>query len=94
MADSYRGVFGAIPYAIRETESWTMRVYGVIGALAAGLIATVVTRARRLDGRDRGGAERDVPVLAVAVRDRRVCCGRAAARPCCSSLVGTAAATP
>ena len=45
MADSYRGVFGAIPYAIRETESWTMRVYGVIGALAAGLIATVVTLA-------------------------------------------------
>jgi len=45
MADSYRGVFGAIPYAIRETESWTMRVYGVIGTLAAGLIATVVTLA-------------------------------------------------
>jgi hypothetical protein len=45
MADSYRGVFGAIPYAIRETDSWTMRVYGVIGALAAGLIATVVTLA-------------------------------------------------
>jgi len=45
MADSYRGVFGAIPYAIRHTESWTMRVYGVIGALAAGLIATVVTLA-------------------------------------------------
>jgi len=45
MADSYRGVFGAIPYAIRETNSWTMRVYGVIGTLAAGLIATVVTLA-------------------------------------------------
>jgi len=45
MADSYRGVFGAIPYAIRHTESWTMRVYGVIGALTAGLIATVVTLA-------------------------------------------------
>ncbi|KDS91352.1 hypothetical protein FK85_03215 [Halorubrum saccharovorum] len=45
MADSYRGVFGAIPYAIRETESWTMRVYGVIGALAAGLISTVVALA-------------------------------------------------
>ncbi|WP_280585803.1 hypothetical protein [Halorubrum sp. Boch-26] len=45
MADSYRGVFGAIPYAIRHTESWTMRVYGVVGALTAGLIATVVTLA-------------------------------------------------
>ena len=45
MADSYRGVFGAIPYAIRHTESWTMRLYGVVGALTAGLIATVVTLA-------------------------------------------------
>lgn len=45
MADSYRGVFGAIPYAIRNTESWTMRVYGVIGALSAALIAVVVTLA-------------------------------------------------
>jgi hypothetical protein len=38
-------VFGAIPYAIRTTDSWTMRLYGVIGALTAGLIATVVTLA-------------------------------------------------
>jgi hypothetical protein len=45
MADSYRGVFGAIPYAIRHTESLTMRVYGFVGALTAGLIATVVTLA-------------------------------------------------
>lgn len=45
MTDSYRGVFGAIPYAIRATESWTMRLYGVVGALTAGLIATVVTLA-------------------------------------------------
>jgi len=36
MTDSYRGVFGAIPYAIRNTESWTMRLYGVIGALMRG----------------------------------------------------------
>ena len=43
MTDSYRGVFGAIPYAIRNTESWTMRLYGVIGALTAGFVATVVT---------------------------------------------------
>lgn len=45
MADSYRGVFGAIPYAIRNTESWTMRLYGVVGALTAGLVATVVALA-------------------------------------------------
>ncbi|MFD1569332.1 hypothetical protein [Halorubrum laminariae] len=43
MADSYRGVFGAIPYAIRHTDSWTMRLYGVVGALSAGFIALVVT---------------------------------------------------
>ena len=45
MADSYRGVFGAIPYAIRHTKSWTMRVYGVIGTVSAALIAVVVTLA-------------------------------------------------
>lgn len=45
MADSYRGVFGAIPYAIRHTDSWTMRVYGVVGALAAAFITVVVTLA-------------------------------------------------
>ena len=45
MTDSYRGVFGAIPYAIRNTDSWTMRLYGVIGAVTAGLIALVVTLA-------------------------------------------------
>ena len=45
MTDSYRGVFGAIPYAIRHTESWTMRVYGIVGALAAAIIALVVTLA-------------------------------------------------
>jgi len=96
MADSYRGVFGAIPYAIRETESWTMRVYGVIGALAAGLIATVVSRALVVWMAETAEVQSGTFLfLAVAVRDRRVCCGRAAAAlPCCSSLVGTAAATP
>ena len=42
MTDSYRGVFGAIPYAIRTTDSWTLRVYGVVGGLAAAGIALVV----------------------------------------------------
>ncbi len=45
MTDSYRGVFGAIPYAIRNTDSWTMRVYGIVGGAAAGAIALVVTLA-------------------------------------------------
>ena len=43
MSDSYRGVFGAIPYAIRNTDSWAMRVYGIIGALSAAFVAVVVT---------------------------------------------------
>ncbi|SFR30897.1 MULTISPECIES: hypothetical protein [Halorubrum] len=45
MTDSYRGVFGAIPYAFRATESRTMRAYAAIGALAAGFVALVVTLA-------------------------------------------------
>jgi hypothetical protein len=45
MTDSYRGVLGAIPYAIRRTESWTMRIYGVVGGLAAAFVAVVVTLA-------------------------------------------------
>ena len=45
MTDSYRGVLGAIPYAIRHTDSWVMRAYGVIGGLAAAAIAAVVTLA-------------------------------------------------
>ena len=45
MADSYRGVFGAIPYAFRATESWNMRAYAALGALAAGFVALVVTLA-------------------------------------------------
>ena len=31
MADAYRGVFGAIPYAFRATESVTMRAYAALG---------------------------------------------------------------
>jgi len=45
MTDSYRGVIGAIPYAIRHTDSWAMRAYGVIGGIAAAGIALVVTLA-------------------------------------------------
>ncbi|QAU13937.1 hypothetical protein EKH57_15110 [Halorubrum sp. BOL3-1] len=42
MADSYGGVFGAIPYAFRATESRTMRAYAAIGALAAGFVTLVI----------------------------------------------------
>ncbi|MEZ3162803.1 hypothetical protein ABNG03_02575 [Halorubrum sp. RMP-47] len=45
MADAYRGVFGAIPYAFRATESLTMRAYAALGALAAAFVALVVTLA-------------------------------------------------
>ena len=45
MADAYRGVFGAIPYAFRATESLTMRAYAALGALAAAFVARVVTLA-------------------------------------------------
>lgn len=45
MTDSYRGVFGAIPYAIRHTDSWAMRAYGVVGGFVAAAIAVVVTLA-------------------------------------------------
>ena len=45
MADPYRGVFGAIPYAFRATESLTMRAYAALGALAAAFVALVVTLA-------------------------------------------------
>ena len=42
MAESYGGVLGAIPFAIRNTRSWTMRIYGVVGACAAAFITVVV----------------------------------------------------
>ncbi len=41
MADSYRGVFGAFPYAFRESESVLFRSYVVVGGLAAALLALV-----------------------------------------------------
>ena len=38
MADGYRGLFGAFPYAFRRTDSWLCRSYVVVGALAAALL--------------------------------------------------------
>lgn len=45
MTESYGGVFGAIPYAIRESDSWFFKIYGLIGTLAAAVVALVVTLA-------------------------------------------------
>jgi uncharacterized membrane protein YuzA (DUF378 family) len=42
MADGYRGLFGAFPYAFRRSESWTFRSYVVLGGLAAGLVSLFV----------------------------------------------------
>ena len=41
MADGYRGVFGAFPYAFRQSRSLLFRSYVLIGALAA-LAVTVL----------------------------------------------------
>jgi hypothetical protein len=38
MADGYRGLFGAFPFAFRRTDSWLCRSYVVVGTLAAGLM--------------------------------------------------------
>ncbi|MGM0604333.1 MAG: hypothetical protein ACQETB_01535 [Halobacteriota archaeon] len=35
MTAAYRGVFGAIPYAFRQSSSWLFRLYVLIGTLAA-----------------------------------------------------------
>jgi uncharacterized membrane protein YuzA (DUF378 family) len=42
MADGYRGLFGAFPYAFRRSDSWTFRSYVVLGGLAAGLVSLFV----------------------------------------------------
>ncbi|MFB6221759.1 MAG: hypothetical protein ABEH90_10020 [Halolamina sp.] len=41
MADGYRGVFGAFPYAFGESDSWLFRSYVVVGGLAAAFLALV-----------------------------------------------------
>lgn len=43
MADGYRGVFGAFPYAFRRSDSWLFRSYVVVGGLAAVLVALAFT---------------------------------------------------
>jgi len=38
---SYRGIFGAFPYAFRHSDSRLFRAYAVVGGLAAALVAVL-----------------------------------------------------
>lgn len=39
MADEYRGAIGAVPYALRQSDSWLFRSYVVVGGVVALLVA-------------------------------------------------------
>lgn len=39
MADEYRGALGAVPYALRRSDSWLFRSYVIVGGVAALLVA-------------------------------------------------------
>jgi hypothetical protein len=39
MADGYRGVVGAFPYALRTSESWLFRSYAAVSAVVAAVVA-------------------------------------------------------
>lgn len=39
MADEYRGALGAVPYALRQSDSWLFRSYVIVGGVAALLVA-------------------------------------------------------
>lgn len=55
MTDSYRGVVGAVPYALFASKSWLFRSYVVVGTLAALFVAVVVTLALVVEmGRTQG----------------------------------------
>ena len=41
MADGYRGLFGAFPYAFGESDSWLFKSYVVVGGVAAAVLALV-----------------------------------------------------
>ncbi len=43
MADGYRGVFGAFPYAFREGDSLLFKLYVVFGTLAAAFVGILFT---------------------------------------------------
>jgi hypothetical protein len=42
MADGYRGVFGAVPFAFRRSDSWLFRSYVLVSTLAALGISLLV----------------------------------------------------
>lgn len=42
MADDYRGVFGAFPYAFRRTDTLLFRSYVAVAALVAGFVTLLV----------------------------------------------------
>lgn len=42
---AYRGVLGAVPYAVRASDSWLFRLYAVVGTLFAAAIGAVVAMA-------------------------------------------------
>ena len=39
MADGYRGVLGAVPFALRSSDSWLFRSYALVSGLVALLVA-------------------------------------------------------
>lgn len=39
MTEAYRGAIGAVPYALRESDSWLFRSYVIVGGLVALLVA-------------------------------------------------------
>jgi len=39
--DAYGGMFGAIPYAIRTSDSWLFRGYATLGTLVVGFVAVL-----------------------------------------------------
>lgn len=41
--DAYRGLFGAIPYALRASDSLLFRSYVVVGSLASVLVTLIIT---------------------------------------------------
>ncbi|MGZ0747542.1 hypothetical protein [Haloparvum sp. AD34] len=60
MAESYGGVFGAIPYAFRESDSGFFRIYVVVGTFAALFVAVLtalalVVELGRTEGLTQGG---------------------------------------
>jgi hypothetical protein len=43
--EAYGGLFGAIPYALRASQSWLFKTYVVVGGLAALVVAILIALA-------------------------------------------------